>query len=73
MQLHLFNHLLTKHNYSANATSELSGLRNKARIARKGDCECLLAVSTIECKSKKASAPNSDRNVPELFLIESTT
>ena len=54
-------------NYSAIGTTKLSVAPNSARIASNGVCLCSFAVSMMECRSKKASAPNSDRKVPEFF------
>ena len=34
-----------------------------------GELLCFLVVSTTESKSRKASAPLSERNVPEFFIL----
>lgn len=56
-------------NYSAIDTTVLSVALNSARIASNGVCLCFFAVSIMECRSKKASAPKSDLKVPEFFNL----
>ena len=47
-------------NYPAIDTTVLSVALNSAQIASNGICLCFFAVSMMECRSKKASAPKSD-------------
>ena len=56
-------------NYSAIGTRGLSAASNSARIALYAVWPFFFAVSTTECKSRKASAPLSERNVPEFFIL----
>ena len=54
-------------NYSAIGTRGLSAASNSARIALYAVWPFFFAVSTTECKSRKASAPKSDLKTPEFF------
>ena len=55
-------------NYSAIGTRGLSAASNSARIALYAVWPFFFAVSTTECKSRKASAPKSDLKPPPRVL-----
>lgn len=65
-----FIYLTLFFNHSTNATTpNLSVPSNKARMASNGVLLCFFAVSTIECISRKASPPSSERNVHEFYSL----
>ena len=56
-------------NYSANSHAAVVRAWNRARIAAYGELLCFFEVSTMESRSRKASAPLSERKVPEFFIL----